>query len=234
MTGIQPSPFDPLGNPNYTAAYVIANGARWPVQLAITFNESLLEAYGLAQVGGVIDSSITPHGSDLVHQISESFLPTYGNSTSGNWSASSTLFITFFGVNDVNLVLPYQNSSTYLDKIFTSYGNSIEKVSSHYKLHPSCAVADGAIKLYDAGARNFLLLNEPPMDLAPKALPGLRPLISDVSVSLRGSFSLWTAAAVAQPHFAHLECCSYCLSRLHFSGLPRSQVSCPYAETLTL
>ena len=37
------------------------------------------------------------------------------------------------------------------------------------------------LQLYEAGARNFLLINEPPMDLAPMAEPGLKPLIADVS-----------------------------------------------------
>ena len=118
-----------MGNPNYTAASVAANGARWPVHLTITYNASILQTYCLAQVGAVIDNNTTPHGSDLIHQISNGFLPNYGNSNSGKWSPGSSLFITFFGVNDVNLVLPYTNSSAYLDRIFTSYGNSIEQVS---------------------------------------------------------------------------------------------------------
>ena len=125
----QPSTSSPLGNPTYTAQDVDAKGARWPVYLTTTFNSSLLETYCLAQTGGVIDSSITPHGNDFVHQISTNFLPTYGSASSGNWTASSTLFIAFFGVNDVNLVMPFQNSSAYLDKIFASYSNSIEQVS---------------------------------------------------------------------------------------------------------
>ena len=63
-----------------------------------------------------------------MHQISTDFLPTYGNASSGNWSAGTTLFIAFFGVNDVNLVLPLKNSSKVLDGIFLSYEASIEKV----------------------------------------------------------------------------------------------------------
>jgi len=78
----------------------------------------------------VVDSSITPHGSDLVHQVNTEFLPTYGNASSGKWSAGSTLFIAFFGVNDVNLVLPMANSTQNqtLDKIFASYEKSVEQV----------------------------------------------------------------------------------------------------------
>lgn len=115
-----------------------------------------------------------------MHQVSDDFLPTYGNASSGNWSAGTTLFIAFFGVNDVNLVLPIKNSSAYLDKIFVSYGESIEKVCREL-LQDLDIVDFFCVKLYKAGARNFLLLDEPPMDLAPKALPGLKPLIADVS-----------------------------------------------------
>ena len=125
--GAQPSPSDPLGNPNYTPASVLAYGARWPVYLTITYNASLLETYCLAQSGAVVDSSITPHGGDFVHQVI-TFLSTYGDSNSGNWSAESTLFVAFFGVNDVNVVLPYKNSSAYLDEIFESYESNVEKV----------------------------------------------------------------------------------------------------------
>ena len=132
LTDVQPSSSSPFGNPigNYTAADVATNGARWPVYLTSTYNTSLLETYCLARTGGVIDSSITPHGSDFVRQVNTDFLPTYGNASSGNWSAGSTLFLAFFGVNDVNLVLPMANSTQNqtLDKIFASYKNTLERV----------------------------------------------------------------------------------------------------------
>ncbi len=147
-TNVQPSPLSPFGNPigNYTAADVVANGARWPVYLTTTYNASVLETYCLAQTGSVIDSSITPHGSDFVHQVNTVFIPTYGNASSGNWSAGSTLFIAFFGVNDVNLVLPMANSTQYqtLNKIFASYENTVEQVclpsEQSYRLH-CCTIA---------------------------------------------------------------------------------------------
>ena len=124
----QPTLSNPLGNPNYTVSDVAANGARWPVYLTITSNASRLLTYDLAQTGGVIDNSITPHVNDFVNQITKGFLPTYGNASSGNWTAGTTLFISFFGVNDVNLVLPMKNTSAYFDRMFVSYQQSIEKV----------------------------------------------------------------------------------------------------------
>lgn len=98
--------------------------------LTTTYNASVLETYCLAQTGSVIDSSITPHGSDFVRQVNTVFIPTYGNASSGNWSEGSTLFIAFFGVNDVNLVLPMANSTQNqtLNKIFASYENTVEQV----------------------------------------------------------------------------------------------------------
>ena len=87
-----------------------------------------METYGLAQSGAVVDNNLTPHGSDLWSEITGEFIDIYGNSTSGNWSAETTLFITFFGVNDVNLVLPMKNQDSMLDKIFGSYGNGLTEV----------------------------------------------------------------------------------------------------------
>lgn len=71
-----------------------------------------------------------------------------------------------------------------LDKIFASYKNTVEKVrlvSKPSDYSDRCGLAHYIIlQLYQAGARNFVLLNEPPMDLAPNALAGLRPVISNV------------------------------------------------------
>ena len=44
-------------------------------------------------------------------------------------------------------------------------------------------------------------MNEPPMDLAPNALPGLKPLIADVSLSVS---SLSTHFALSQLHPSYL------------------------------
>ena len=127
--GTQPSPDNPFGNPVFNKSNLLNNEARWPIFLTIVHNASLLETYGLAQAGGVIDSNLTPHGWDFKSEISDEFLATYGNSSSGNWSADSTLFISFFGVNDVNLVLPMEDHDAMLNKIFASYGDSLISVS---------------------------------------------------------------------------------------------------------
>lgn len=88
----------------------------------------------------------------MVHQISNVFTPYYtsngGQNRRGDWSPESTLFISFFGINDILNSYKDQNSET-MNNNFRSYSNNFRR-------------------LYDLGARNFLLLNVPPLNIAPR------------------------------------------------------------------
>lgn len=91
-------------------------------------------------------------GNDIGGQIITVFTPYYtsngGQNRRGDWSPESTLFISFFGINDILNSYEDQNSET-MDNIFRSYSRSFGR-------------------LYILGARNFLLLNVPPLDIAPR------------------------------------------------------------------
>lgn len=86
----------------------------------------------------------------------------------GAWFARSTLFTFFIGVNDVELVFGKSSSdaSQLLDKIFASYDLAIET-------------------LYSVGARNFLFLSAPAMDLAPGAQSGLKAIVDEFNTKLK-------------------------------------------------
>ncbi|KAL9608916.1 MAG: hypothetical protein Q9167_006272 [Letrouitia subvulpina] len=116
---------------------------------------SRIYTYNHAAHGAEVDRTAVSDekgGNDMVSQISTVFTPYYTSkgvqNRRGDWSPESTLFISFFGINDILNSYEDQNSET-MDHIFRSYSNNLES-------------------LYDLGARNFLLLNVPPLDIAPR------------------------------------------------------------------
>lgn len=78
-------------------------------------------------------------------------MPRYGgHPADAPWTASDSLFAFFIGINDVGNSW-WLNNSTLYDAIFARYEGLVEKV-------------------YATGARNFLLLGVPPVQLAPLTL----------------------------------------------------------------
>jgi phospholipase/lecithinase/hemolysin len=120
--------------------------------LTYTYNASLVYTYNMAIAGSVVDHAlvVTTCGCPgLTYQVGTSFLPHYSKVTNPNspWDSSTTLFAFWFGINDVNN--SYLNNDTSVnDKIFAEYLTLVEQV-------------------YAAGARNFLFLNVPPINLSP-------------------------------------------------------------------
>ncbi|KAL8904174.1 MAG: hypothetical protein Q9171_007143 [Xanthocarpia ochracea] len=160
----QPTLSEPLGNarlrPNKPGP-VDANGPNFVTYLTTTFNASKLLTYNFAYPGASVDESVVNKkkaitgGNDLVKQVKQNFLPGYTRDNKGHhppkaeWHSSSTLFLFFFGIND-NLALWQKSNATALTAaIFESY---FEKLST----------------LYTHGARHFLLLNTPPMEIMPR------------------------------------------------------------------
>ncbi len=113
--------------------------------------------YDFAWAGATVDNRIdeSPFGSvDYHEQVRDYFVPHFGNEQKyRSWSANNTLFLAFFGINDVTLFKYAKNSSDYIPAVLQSYENSTET-------------------LYDNGARNFLFINVPSVDRSPGALRG--------------------------------------------------------------
>jgi phospholipase/lecithinase/hemolysin len=84
-------------------------------------------------------------------QVRTEFLPTYGShSVSAPWTSEDSLFAFFIGINDVGNSWWLSNSTLY-DAIFSLYSSLLSDV-------------------YATGARNFLFLSVPPVNLAPLTL----------------------------------------------------------------
>ncbi|KAL8708175.1 MAG: hypothetical protein Q9220_006936 [cf. Caloplaca sp. 1 TL-2023] len=153
-----PSPGNPLGN--HVRGPTSSNGPNFITYLTTTFNASLLQTYNFAFPGAsVSQAAMNPgttfqpgHTNDMDQQVNNGFLPSYtaqsGHAPYTTWTGDTSLFVSFFGINDLLQTYTRPNFQQVAAAIFEQYANNLAT-------------------LYSAGARNFLLLNCPPMDLSP-------------------------------------------------------------------
>ena len=132
----------------------------------LQYNQSLVKTYDFAKGGATIDREVVnpvfPTANTFGDQIEKQFLPNYStNSTHSDWLASNSLFIAFFGIMD--MIISFHNQDrTPVSRLLESYEKHISQ-------------------LYDIGARNFLILNIPPMSRPYRPnKPGVRELAHDV------------------------------------------------------
>jgi phospholipase/lecithinase/hemolysin len=157
LSGDQPSPTNPLGNPAYPG-WTASNGPNWVDYITVKYNSSVLLTYDIAYGGATIDSALVapylPTVSSVAEQIENEWFPSYASKpASAQWSSDDTLFAIFDGINDVG------NSWFNGVPATTTLNNEV------------FAVFHGLVdELYYAGARNFAFLNVPPVDRAPLTL----------------------------------------------------------------
>ncbi|CAI6314788.1 unnamed protein product [Periconia digitata] len=157
VKGTQPNAQNPLGNPSYPG-WTSSNGPNWVGFLTTTYNASFIKTYNMAYGGATVDSALvapyTPTVLSVLNQTQDLFLPTYGadpTSAAHPWTAQDSLFAFFIGVNDVGNSWWLENTETLYTSIFTVYEGLLEQI-------------------YETGARNFLFLSAPPVQLAPLTL----------------------------------------------------------------
>jgi phospholipase/lecithinase/hemolysin len=152
--GAQPNPSNPLGNPPYPG-YTSSNGPNWVDFLTTTYNQSAIYTYNLAYGGATVDSALVapyqPTVISMINQVQTQYLPIYGSHpASAPWTAESSLFAFWIGINDVGNSW-WLNNVTLYDTIFAEYSGLLDQI-------------------YATGARNFLFLNVPPVNLSPLIL----------------------------------------------------------------
>ncbi|KAL9581007.1 MAG: hypothetical protein Q9203_006076 [Teloschistes exilis] len=152
-TGSQPDDMHPLGNPFSNSSsppyHTFTNGPNWIEFLTFKYNHSQIDTYNMAVSGSTVNDTAVGGTStaDLVHQISDRFVPNYVHKNSVGWTSSNSLFSLFFGINDVNRSWNKRDLKIN-DAVFASYLNLLNQ-------------------LYRYGARSFLLQNVPPIDRGP-------------------------------------------------------------------
>jgi len=91
-----------------------------------------------------------PGVPSVKQQVQNEFLPTYGSRPCfAPWMPNNTLFAFFIGINDIGNSYHESNETDTQTSIFHQYADLVESV-------------------YAIGARNFLFLNVPPVQLAPQ------------------------------------------------------------------
>lgn len=165
ISDTQPSTETPMGNPP-APGITFSNGRNWLNYLTSTYNASSLLTYNFAAGGATIDPDIfISRIPSFRNQVSDIFLPTYGNASTASWDSSNSLFITFFGINDVGITYRTPNASL-TSRIIDSYTAGLEE-------------------LYLSGARNFLVVNVPAVHRAP-ATTGLNHSADFVEAERKG------------------------------------------------
>ena len=129
--------------------------------LTTKYNASLVQTYNLAYGGATVDSGLVapylPTVLSLQQQIHDEFrdgyVPASKSARSPAWTGENSLFGVWIGINDVgNSYWKGATASAALnEEIFAVYHSVM-------------------LELYQAGARNFLLLNVPPVDRSPLML----------------------------------------------------------------
>lgn len=146
-----PSPSNPLGNPTYPG-WTSTNGPNWVDYITTTYNQSLLQTYNFAYGGATIDAElVAPYREEvysLGDQIEGLFVPHTDHSI---WNARNSLFLIYIGVNDVG--------STYWSGDFDAFHPIL--LDEYFRL---------VDVLYAQGARNFVFLDVPPIELSPGTL----------------------------------------------------------------
>ncbi|KAI0343567.1 hypothetical protein BDW22DRAFT_1344558 [Trametopsis cervina] len=157
INGTQPSVGNPLGNPPYPG-YTAVGGVNWIDVNTVQYNHSLLLTYNFAYGGATIDSSLVapydPSVISLTQQVGQFLNSSVGKpSAAVPWRASNTLFSFWIGINDIgNSYYLSGDRSAFSDTLLDAYFALVQKI-------------------YNAGGRNFLFINVPPIDRSPLMIP---------------------------------------------------------------
>ncbi|KAB5583628.1 hypothetical protein GE09DRAFT_1182287 [Coniochaeta sp. 2T2.1] len=150
----KPSPSNPLGNPPLPG-WTASGGLNWVGFLTSQFNTSTLLTYNFAYGGATTAADlVTPYQPtvlSLVDQVAQFSGSIASHPSYAPWTAENTLVGVWIGVNDVGNSYWKADETVLLGKIMDRYFEQLKVV-------------------YDAGARNFVLLSVPPIDKTPMML----------------------------------------------------------------
>ena len=132
VSGRQPSAKHPLGNLDL-ADVESKYGSSWPFYITMSYNQSKIQTYNMAQAGAVVLKTIVEGEHDFHDQIKAKFSPAYVENNAAIWNSDDSLFAIWFGINDVHRLLEkniirsgFENMAR---KVMNSYYKGIEKVS---------------------------------------------------------------------------------------------------------
>jgi len=160
-----------------------SGGTMWIEYVTETYNVSTVNLFNFAFGGAVTDESIIAQDGtgtqSFKDQVNE-FLTFYAdNTTLSDWNGNNSLFISFFGINDVGKSFFFTNS--------TPEETNALVIASYYQR---------LALLRDAGARNFLIMQVPNVgrtpDLIAQGLNGTLQANMSANYNLQLATSLQT------------------------------------------
>ena len=132
--------------------------------LTTTYNSSLVLTYNFARGGATVDSDIVRPlfgtSTSFKQQVEAAFLPNYNSSIPSflpKWTAKATLFIFFFGINDISMSAPFE-SDVPIDAIITQYGKSVEQVCTIRSRFTAPCGSDARLSLSGMQLTNLIAL----------------------------------------------------------------------------
>jgi hypothetical protein len=171
VNGVQPSPTNPLGNPQFNdplpreggpnyARYVHKNTARESILicmdrfLTVKHNTTLTLLYDLAVAGATIDNDIldVPGVPAYDDQVNSLWVPNYASKKGTVWDSSSAIFLVWLGSNDIYWGYNSTTPDALVSQLMDAYWNTITE------------------KLYASGARKFYFVAPTSQERAPLML----------------------------------------------------------------
>ena len=103
MTGTQPAPGNPFGNPAYPGATGV--GANWIDFDTVQYNRTLILTYDYAVGGATINTTLVPptlNTRDFIQQVDDFEGGAAQRPAAAPWTSRDSLFSVWFGINDIN------------------------------------------------------------------------------------------------------------------------------------
>ncbi|KAI0800239.1 hypothetical protein C8Q74DRAFT_1235266 [Fomes fomentarius] len=161
ISGNVPAPGNPLGNPTYPG-YTAVGGVNWVDVETVKYNKSLVLTYNYAYGGATINASLVqpyePTVLSLIDQVDLFFQQAAGKPAFAPWTSENALFSVWIGINDIgNSYYQSGDRDAFSDVLLDSYFGQVQRLVS-------------IAASLNAGARNFLFVNVPPIDRSPLML----------------------------------------------------------------
>lgn len=145
INGNKPSASNPLGNPPLPG-WTAAGGLNWVGMLVSQLQVSNLLSYNFAYGGATTDSNLVkpydPSVKSFVDQVAQFSSSLAAHPSYAPWTASNTLVGVWIGVNDVGNTYYLSNVTEVTNAVISRYFEQLQII-------------------YNAGARNFVLLSVP-------------------------------------------------------------------------
>ncbi|KAJ2904348.1 hypothetical protein MKZ38_008264 [Zalerion maritima] len=153
-TSTKASSSNPLGNPDLPG-WTASGGLNWVGFMVTEFNTSLRLSYNFAYGGATVDADLVEPYTDtvlsMIDQVDQFSAELASHPDYAPWTAENTVVGVWMGVNDIGNSYWLDDEDALIEEVVAKYFEELQIV-------------------YDAGARQFVLLGVPPIYETPLML----------------------------------------------------------------